>query len=248
MLENLKPKHVAIVMDGNGRWASRRDLPRLAGHEAGSEAVQHVIKACAQEDIEVLTLFAFSSENWGRPDEEVSALMELFSRALQEQTAELHKHGVQVRFIGNLSAFDNTLQQQIQATQQLTASNTKLTLVIAVNYSGQWDIAQAAKSIAAEVKAGKCSPEDIDVEKVQQHIMLGDLPEPDLFIRTSGEQRISNFMLWQLAYAELYFTEVLWPDFDAEEFNQALAFFASRKRRFGLLDEQLTSDHNVETV
>ncbi|PKM45119.1 MAG: di-trans,poly-cis-decaprenylcistransferase [Gammaproteobacteria bacterium HGW-Gammaproteobacteria-1] len=233
------PRHVAIIMDGNGRWARKRGLPRFAGHKAGMDSVRAVVKVCLSEGIECLTLFAFSSENWRRPAEEVGLLMNLFMVALDHEVKKLHKHGVRLRIVGDVSAFAPELQQRIVAAEQLTAGNTALTLIIAANYGGRWDITQAARSIAAEVARGELDAADITPELMQSQLSLAGLPEPDLFIRTGGEQRISNFLLWQLAYTELYFTPLLWPEFDDKAFAVALESFAGRQRRFGRTDEQV---------
>ena len=234
------PKHIAIVMDGNGRWAKRRMLPRIAGHRAGQEAVRKAVRGCAERGVEALTLFAFSSENWRRPEQEVSLLMELFLKALQSEVEDLHKNSIRVRVIGERSAFAPALQQEIEAAEQLTQANTGLSLVIAANYGGRWDITQAARQIAGRVERGQLRADQVTEEVLISCMMLHDLPEPDLFIRTAGEQRISNFMLWQLAYTELYFTDTLWPDFDIPDLEQALAAFAGRQRRFGYTGDQIT--------
>lgn len=234
------PKHVAIVMDGNGRWATRRNLPRIAGHQAGAKAVRAAIDICGNKGIEALTLFAFSCENWGRPAEEVNFLMELFLKTLQRQTKNLHKNNVQLRVIGDYTSFNKKLQQRILSTQQLTAGNTGLKLIIAANYSGRWDITQAAKKLGEQIEAGKIKASDITTTTFQQALNLADVPEPDLLIRTSGEQRISNFMLWQFAYTEFYFTETLWPDFNAAVFEEALRNYDARQRRFGLITQPTT--------
>lgn len=226
-------------MDGNGRWAKKRFLPRFAGHQAGLETVRRLVKYCAQENIEVLTLFAFSSENWRRPQEEVSLLMQLFITALQREVQKLHKNNVKLRVIGAREAFPNQLQEYIAQAEQLTAQNTGLTLVIAANYGGRWDIIQAAQRMAREIQQGTLQVETLDEQQFQQYLCLADLPEPDLFIRTGGEQRVSNFLLWQLAYTEMYFTDTLWPDFDQAAFQQALHSFSTRQRRFGRTGEQL---------
>ncbi len=239
------PRHVAIVMDGNGRWARKRGLPRIAGHKAGMDAVRAVIKSCLSNNISVLTLFAFSSENWRRPQEEVSWLMELFMTALEREVEKLHKRGVRLKVIGNRAAFASALQERIHRAEELTRDNQKMTLVIAANYGGRWDIADAARQLAQRVAAGELLPSDITAEKVSSVISLADLPEPDLFIRTGGEQRISNFLLWQLAYTELYFTPLLWPDFDDQAFAAALADFSQRQRRFGHTGEQIEQMHNA---
>ena len=236
-----KPRHIAIIMDGNGRWAQARNRPRTLGHRAGARAVNACIDACLEDGIEVLTLFAFSSENWRRPKEEVGALMQLFLRALDREVDELHRRGVQVRFIGEKSAFAAELQQRMARAEAMTVGNSRLRLCIAANYGGRWDIAQAARAVAAEVAAGRLAPEAIDETTLAPHFALHDLPAPDLFIRTGGDHRISNFLLWQLAYCELYFTDTLWPDFDAAALRAALADFARRERRFGLTSAQIAA-------
>ncbi len=233
------PRHVAIIMDGNGRWARKRHLPRVAGHRVGLEAVRKTITACVKQGVEVLTLFAFSSENWRRPAEEVGLLMKLFITALDNEVKKLHKNGVRLRVIGELSAFPPELQQRIADAEAMTADNTTLQLNIAANYGGRWDIAQAARRLAAQVELGEISSDDITEELLGQQISIAELPEPDLFIRTGGEQRISNFLLWQLAYTELYFTDLLWPSFDGKALQQALDSFAGRQRRFGRTGEQV---------
>jgi undecaprenyl diphosphate synthase len=233
------PRHVAIIMDGNGRWARKRHMPRVAGHRVGLEAVRKTIKACVEQGVEVLTLFAFSSENWRRPEEEVGLLMKLFMTALDNEVKKLHKNGVRLRVIGDVAAFSPELQQRIQDAEALTAENTTLHLNIAANYGGRWDIAQAARELAELVKRGEIDSDDINEELLGSRMNLAELPEPDLFIRTGGEQRISNFLLWQLAYTEFYFTDLLWPSFDAEAFQQALDSFAGRQRRFGRTGEQV---------
>jgi undecaprenyl diphosphate synthase len=239
------PKHVAIIMDGNGRWANKRGLPRVAGHKAGVETVRAVIQACAEKGIKVLTLFAFSSENWRRPEKEVSLLMALFLAALQREVKKLHKNGVQLRIVGDISAFDNKIQAQIKKSEELTKNNSKLVLNIAANYGGQWDITEAVKSLAKQVESGDLKAEDISSDLINQNLSMSNLPEPDLFIRTGGEQRISNFLIWQLAYSELYFTDTLWPDFDREAFDAALDSFAGRQRRFGHTGEQIEKMKNA---
>jgi undecaprenyl diphosphate synthase len=226
-------------MDGNGRWAKQRFLPRLAGHKAGVDAARRTVEAAAKRGIEVLSLFAFSSENWRRPSDEVENILHLFLQALKSDSKQLHQNNVRLRIIGNLQAFSSKLQQSIQEAEALTAHNNGLTLVIAANYGGQWDILHATQQIAQRVAQGEIQPADIDENLIMQHLTLSDLPYPDLFIRTSGEQRISNFFLWQLAYTELYFPDVYWPDFDEKELDKALDFFATRERRFGLTGEQL---------
>ncbi len=238
MTEKL-PRHVAIIMDGNGRWAKKRFMPRIAGHRAGVETVRNTVRACSRKGIEALTLFAFSSENWRRPREEVSLLMELLLGALQREVRKLHENNVCLRFIGDRSAFADKLAAKMTDAEQLTGANTGLQLMIAVNYGGRWDITQAARQLAREVADGKLSVADIDEALLQSRLSLAGLPEPDLFIRTGGEQRVSNFLLWQLAYTELYFTDTLWPDFDDQAFDAALSSFAGRQRRFGRTGEQV---------
>jgi len=214
-------------------------LPRYMGHREGVKAVRRAVEYCRKHDIEVLTLFAFSSENWRRPESEVGLLMELFVRTLRKEVARLHKNGVRMRFIGDRSAFDKKLQSLMDSAEEQTAGNTGMTLAIAVNYGGRWDIAEAARRLAVRVARGELEAEAIDSELLGQELSITDLPEPDLFIRTGGEQRISNFLLWQLAYTELYFTDLLWPDFNAAAFDEALCSFAGRQRRFGKTGDQV---------
>ncbi len=233
------PRHVAIIMDGNGRWASRKHLPRIAGHRAGVRSVENAVRMCAGQGIEVLTLFAFSSENWRRPAEEIGLLMNLFVSALEQQVKRLHANNVRLRVIGEVDAFHAKLRQRIDEGQRLTRDNTGLTLVIAANYGGRWDVTQAARQLAERAARGELATRDITPEALQAHLSLSDVVEPDLFIRTGGEQRVSNFLLWQLAYTELYFTDVLWPDFDRAAFEEALASYARRQRRFGRTGEQV---------
>jgi undecaprenyl diphosphate synthase len=236
---NSLPKHVAIIMDGNGRWAERRQLPRISGHEAGVEAIERVIKAASEKKIEVLTLFAFGIENWGRPAEEVNFLMHLFVKNLENQAETFLKNNIQFRVIGDRERIDAEIYAKIQTVQQSTINNTGLKLVIAFNYSGRWDILQATQKLCVKVKSGELQPEQISYKHMSDALCLSNIPEPDLFIRTSGEQRISNFLLWQLAYTELFFTDVLWPDFDAEVFETALSEFSIRQRRYGLIRQQI---------
>ena len=233
------PKHVAIIMDGNGRWAEQRSLPRFAGHRAGVETVRSLVQMSGELGIQVLTLFAFSSENWRRPKKEVGLLMDLFLTALEREVSKLHETGVQLRVIGDISAFPKKLQDRIQKSMALTANNVGLVLNIAANYGGKWDILNAVKQLAKKIEKGELKSEDIDGEMIGQHLCMHDLAEPDLFIRTGGEQRISNFLIWQLAYSELYFTRVLWPDFDREEYARAITSFAQRQRRFGRTGSQV---------
>ncbi|MGM0952157.1 MAG: isoprenyl transferase [Pseudomonadota bacterium] len=235
------PRHVAIIMDGNNRWAKERRLNGVAGHKAGVDAVKAVVETCAREGVEVLTLFAFSSENWRRPKEEVSALMRLFLFALEREVRKLHRNDIRLRMIGDRSAFSPAIQEQMEKAESLTRDNTGLTLVIAANYGGRWDIAQANRKLAEKVAAGELQPSDITEELVQQHLSIGDLPMPDLLVRTAGEQRVSNFLLWHLAYTEFYFPGVFWPDFKAEQMREALRVYAGRKRRFGQTDDQIAA-------
>ena len=220
----------------------KRLLPRTAGHRAGVKSARKILENCIKNNISVLTLFAFSSENWLRPELEVNELMELFFTNLEKELPNFQQHDIQVRFIGDLNQFSRQLQQRILITQQKTKNNKGLVLVIAASYGGRWDIIQAAKRLAQQVAAGQLQLDEITENKFSQMISLADLPAPDLFIRTSGEQRISNFLLWQLAYAELYFTETFWPDFGDKHFQEALNFFQQRIRRFGKIDEQLVKD------
>ncbi len=233
------PRHVAIIMDGNGRWARRRGLPRIAGHRAGMEAVRRVVARCGELGVEVLTLFAFSSENWRRPRQEVGLLMELFLTALKNEVRRLNRNNVRLHIVGAREGFPDKLQRHIEQAERLTAGNDGLKLVIAANYGGRWDIIQAARALARQAREGVLEPGAIDEPVFARHLALAAFPEPDLFIRTGGEKRISNFLLWQLAYTELYFTDVLWPDFDVEAFEAALVDYASRQRRFGQTGEQV---------
>ncbi|MDP4534925.1 polyprenyl diphosphate synthase [Alkalimonas collagenimarina] len=233
------PQHVAIIMDGNGRWAKQQGRPRVWGHKKGADSVRRSVRFCRELGIPALTLFAFSSENWQRPADEVSSLMQLFKLMLKSEVKNLHKNQVRLRVIGDLSAFDEPLIAQIKAAEQLTAQNEALTLNIAANYGGRWDIAQAARQVALQVSQGELVPEHIDEQLLGRYMQLSDLPELDLLIRTGGDVRISNFLLWQAAYAELWFTETLWPDFDQQVFAEAIAAFTSRERRFGCTSEQV---------
>ena len=230
------PKHIAIIMDGNGRWAKRRLLPRIEGHRRGVEAVRAAIRDCAEKGVKYLTLFAFSSENWRRPEEEVSLLMQLFVLALEREVVKLHENEIRFKVIGDLSRFEPRLQQLIRDGERLTENNQRLTLTIAANYGGRWDILQAANRLLAEQPE---RAQGFTEEDLAPYLSMAYAPEPDLFIRTGGEQRISNFLLWQLAYSELYFTETLWPDFDRQALEAAIASYQSRERRFGRTSEQL---------
>jgi len=232
------PRHIAIIMDGNGRWAQKRGQMRHAGHKAGLGPVRMAVEACAELGVEVLTLFAFSSENWQRPIEEVGRLMDLFMEALEREAAELNAKGVRVRFIGDRRSLSVRLQTRLNETEDLTRANQKLQLLIAVGYGGRWDITEAARAVARRCASGALQADEIDEATLQEELALSGLQDPDLFIRTGGEQRISNFLLWNLAYTELYFCDTLWPDFDRAELDRALAFFTGRQRRFGLTDAQ----------
>lgn len=236
---NNLPKHIAVVMDGNGRWAKKRFLPRFVGHKSGINATRDIVQACSDKGIPALTLFAFSSENWNRPKREVSMLMELFITSLQKEIDRLNENNVVIRFIGDLSAFSDKLQTLIAESEAVTSGNQGLNLNIAVNYGGRWDITRATQQIAIDVASGKVSPHAIDQDLVATYMSLSELPEPDLFIRTGGEQRISNFLLWQIAYTELYFTDTLWPDFNKSELEMALHAFSGRQRRFGKTGDQV---------
>jgi undecaprenyl diphosphate synthase len=234
------PRHVAIIMDGNGRWAKKRFLPRVAGHRKGVEAVRETVKTCASRGVEFLTLFAFSSENWRRPAEEVTFLMQLFLRALEQEVVKLHDNGIRFKVAGDMSAFDPPIVEAIRASEELTAKNTALTLSVAANYGGRWDILQAAERCR---RADPAAP--ITEERLASFLSMAYAPEPDLFIRTGGEQRVSNFLLWQLAYTELYFTDTLWPDFGAAALEAAFASYRRRERRFGRTSEQLAQTEPV---
>ena len=233
------PKHIAIIMDGNGRWAKSRHQSRFMGHRAGVKSVEKIVKHCVKCEVEVLSLFAFSSENWRRPTKEVSLLMELFAVALKQQTKRIHKNNTRLRVIGDISKFSKSLQKQIEEAQTITENNTGLTINVAANYGGRWDITRSVKQLAERVMEGSLKLEDITEQQITQGLITADLPEPDLFIRTGGEQRVSNFMLWQMAYTEFYFTDTLWPDFDEQVLDTAIASFNQRERRFGKTSEQL---------
>jgi undecaprenyl diphosphate synthase len=233
------PRHVAVIMDGNGRWAKQRSLPRIAGHRKGVERVRDMVSVCGEKGIGYLTLFAFSSENWRRPTQEVQLLMELFMSALESEVKKLHKNNVRFRVIGDLQRFGEKIISRVRQAEMLTAGNTGLTLTIAANYGGRWDIAQACAELARRAVRGELDPDRITEESIEPFLSMTGIPEPDLFIRTGGEQRVSNFLLWQLAYTEMYFTPALWPDFDRTQFELALASFAGRQRRFGLTGDQI---------
>ena len=236
------PKHVCIIMDGNGRWAKKRLMPRTFGHRKGVTVTRDAIEFFARAGVRHLTLFAFSSENWNRPADEVSTLMELFFQSLQNNSAELHSKNIRIRFIGERAAFSQPLQAQIAEVEKLTLNNDLMTLNIAANYGGQWDIVTAVKKIVHRIEQGEITWDQVDQTMLGAELSLSDTPDPDLFIRTGGEHRVSNFLLWQLAYSELYFTEVLWPDFSAQEMQKALDDYSQRQRRYGKTGEQIVTN------
>ena len=240
----INPKHIAIIMDGNGRWAKAKGLPRTLGHKKGMDCVRSTVEACSEKNIEALTLFAFSTENWRRPEEEVGYLMTLFLSMMKSEVKKLHKNNVQLCIIGNRSRFSALLQKAMLGAEQLTKNNTGLCLNIAVNYGGRMDITEAARTLCHRVAKGELNPKDVTDEILQAELFLSNLPEPDLLIRTGGEKRISNFLLWQLAYGEFYFTDCHWPDFDKQELDKAIISFSSRQRRFGKISEQIIQSGN----
>lgn len=233
------PQHVAIIMDGNGRWAQERGLQRTDGHRKGVEAIKPILRACAEKGVKALSVWAFSLDNWARPVTEVEYLLQLFVSSLDKELTELHENGIRLKFLGDRSGLSDVLCQAMQSAEDLTADNNITTLSVVINYTGRWDLLQATKKIASEVAAGTIDVANITEEDITNHLSTASLPEPDLFIRTSGEKRISNFFLWQLAYTELYFTDTAWPDFSVSEFEKALVSFSSRERRFGKTSEQL---------
>lgn len=241
------PRHVAIIMDGNGRWAKQRDLPRHSGHKAGVKAVRSSVEESVKNGIQVLTLFAFSSENWRRPQKEVSLLMDLFMVALQREVKRLKRNNVRLRIIGDRTAFPEKLQQRIVQAEADTGQCDGMILQIAANYGGRWDITRAVQRLAARVAEGQLHPDQVSEAEIEGELSFSDLPDPDLFIRTGGEQRISNFMLWQCAYTELYFTDTYWPDFDADAYSEALAHYARRQRRFGMTGDQVENSGSAGT-
>lgn len=243
--QNYLPKHIAIIMDGNGRWAKQRSMPRIAGHRAGVKALRNIVEYASETHIQALTVYAFSSENWQRPQQEVSLLMELFMSSLKQEIVNLHDNNIRLHFIGNQVEFPKKLQQYIHDSEQLTHENTGLQFNIAANYGGHWDIKQALVKIAERIQAGSLTIDAITEQVIAEQVELSDLPEPDLFIRTGGEKRISNYLLWQLAYTELYFTDCLWPDFKVAEFEQALQWYRGRERRYGRTSEQLTGANSA---
>ncbi|MEE9327042.1 MAG: polyprenyl diphosphate synthase [Cocleimonas sp.] len=243
MDENIEiPRHIAIVLDGNGRWAKAKHRPRFMGHKKGVEAVRNIVKACSTLKVECLSLFAFSSENWKRPEDEIKSLMSLFMMALEREAKSLARNNVRLQIVGDLSHFSEKLQKKIKEVEALTENSDGLRLVVAANYGGRWDITNAARSLAEKVKSGELTVEQINEESITQKVSTQGIPDPDLFIRTGGEKRISNFLIWQMAYTELYFTDVLWPDFDETELDKAIKDFSSRQRRFGKTSEQVIAD------
>jgi undecaprenyl diphosphate synthase len=236
------PAHVAIIMDGNGRWAQKRKRPRTFGHQAGLKVLRKVVEHCGRAGIRELTVFAFSSENWNRPEKEVSRLMELFMRALDKEAKELHQNNVRIRFIGDIGAFHPELQKKVGHAMATTKDNDSMTLNIAANYGGRWDIVNATRKIAQAVADGELEPDQIDEKLFGEQVELGDSRDPDLFIRTGGEMRVSNFLLWQSAYTEFFFTPVLWPDFGPDTIDEAIAAYQARERRFGLTSEQVRNE------
>jgi len=241
--KNLIPKHVAIIMDGNGRWAKKRLLPRPAGHKAGLKAAKIIVEAAAEQGVEYLTLFVFSSENWRRPPIEVEAILKTFVSVLTSDIDKLHRNNLKLKVVGDITSFPETIQKAIAHAESLTAQNTGMTVILAANYGGLWDITQASKQLIRKVMRNELSIDEITESHFAQCLSTNTIPNPDLFIRTSGEQRLSNFYLWQLSYSELYFTSTAWPDFNKAEFQKALDFYAGRERRYGYASEQLEEKH-----
>ncbi len=233
------PRHVAIIMDGNGRWATNHGRPRFAGHRAGVKAARTIVEVCAEAGVEVLTLFAFSSENWSRPAKEVNALMRLFVEVLQREVDALHENGIRLKFIGDRQQLPTILQKRMQDAEAKTAANTGMSLILAVAFGGRWDITQALQRIAEKVKSGDLDVSEVDESVIARHMSLSGCDEPDLLIRTGGERRVSNFLLWDFAYTEIFFTDTLWPDFMVEKLEEAFEFFGQRERRFGRVDGQM---------
>lgn len=239
------PRHIAIVMDGNGRWARAKNRPRFMGHKKGVEAVRDIVKECSRLNVESLSLFAFSSENWKRPEDEVKHLMGLFMFALEREAKALARNNVRLQIVGDISSFSEELQKKIKQVEDLTAESDGLRLIIAANYGGRWDITRAAQNIASLIESKEKTAESISEDDITNHVTTSGIPDPDLFIRTGGEKRISNFLIWQMAYTELYFTDVLWPDFDASELRIAIEDYSSRQRRFGKTSEQVIADKGL---
>ncbi|MDB4512008.1 polyprenyl diphosphate synthase [Arenicella sp.] len=244
-----RPKHVAVIMDGNGRWANARGMTRVAGHKQGVNSVKSLIKSCITHEIPYLTIFAFSSENWSRPESEVSTLMDLLATALETQTKKLKEHGTQLKLIGDLTKFNPQIQALADKAQQEVPDQIKLHFSVAINYGGRWDITQACRQVAEKVASGELSPEQITESSIAEQLSTSGMPDPDFYIRTSGEYRLSNFMLWQAAYSEFYFTNILWPDFNEKAFDEALLQYAHRERRFGTANDQIEDcQKNPETA
>ena len=247
LIEELKakgniPRHIAIIMDGNGRWAKKKNLPRAAGHQYGVESVRVIVESCALLGVQCLTLYTFSTENWRRPKDEVSTLMRLIVRSLQKETDELNSKNIKLTAIGNISSLPDVVQKELEAAIEKTAENSAMTLNLALSYSGRWELVKAVQDISGKVKSGKLKPEEITEEVISAHLQTCNLPDPELLIRTSGEFRISNFLLWQIAYSEIYISDVLWPDFRCKYLIEAIKDFQKRERRFGLVSEQLSTN------
>lgn len=238
------PRHIAIIMDGNGRWAKKRNLPRVAGHKRGVESVRTAVETCIGLGVEVLTLYSFSTENWKRPQDEVSALMRLIVKSLQNETNEMHSNNIRLTTIGDTKSLPQIVQDELKQAEEKTAANTKMTLNLALSYSGRWELVEAIKNISTQAVSGNIKPEEINEELISKYLTTSGMPDPDLLIRTSGELRISNFLLWQIAYSEIYATEVLWPDFRCKNFLEAVKSYQKRERRFGLVSEQLSDNLN----
>ena len=236
------PRHIAIVMDGNGRWARAKNRPRFMGHKKGVDAVREIVKTCGNLNVESLSLFAFSSENWKRPEEEIKNLMGLFMLALDREARSMARNNVKLKIIGDLSAFSEKLQKKIKKVEEMTVHCTGLNLIVAANYGGRWDVVNAAKKIGAQIESGEKTADSITEDEISQCLTTSDFPDPDLFIRTGGEKRVSNFLIWQMAYAELYFTDILWPDFNKEYLTEAIQDYSSRQRRFGKTSEQVIAE------
>ena len=244
-MQDPSPRHVAIIMDGNGRWARSRGLPRPAGHRASVKVVRKIVEECGRRDVDYLTLFAFSSENWRRPPDEVGMLMNLFLDALDREVADLHRNRVRLRFLGDRQLLGVALAQRMRDAEALTLGNSGLVLFVALAYGGRWDLTQACRSLAADVAAGTLKAADIGETQIAERLALAGIPDPDLLIRTGGEQRISNFLLWNLAYTEMYFSDVLWPEFGSAELDAAFDFYAHRERRFGKTSAQIAAKANA---
>jgi undecaprenyl diphosphate synthase len=238
------PRHIAIIMDGNGRWAKKRNLPRVAGHKRGVESVRTAVETCIGLGVEVLTLYSFSTENWKRPQDEVSALMRLIVKSLQNETNEMHSNNIRLTTIGDTKSLPQIVQDELKQAEEKTAANTKMILNLALSYSGRWELVEAIKNISTQAVSGNIKPEEINEELISKYLTTSGMPDPDLLIRTSGELRISNFLLWQIAYSEIYSTEVLWPDFRCKNFLEAVKSYQKRERRFGLVSEQLSDNLN----